>query len=88
MQHNELTIWEKATIFPVMSKMAMEERAKQFFEDFKKDENGLEVVQTVLVVLVGVLLIAGLWVVLGPWIKGLWEQITQNSDGISGNPFE
>jgi len=87
MLHNELSMWEKISIQPVTSLVSLEDCLKKFYEDFKKDEDGLEVVQTVLVVLVGVLLIAGLWLVLGPWIKGLWENITQTSQGITGNPF-
>ena len=75
MQKNELTMWEKISMFPVTAKMAIEMRTKQLFEDFKNDESGLEVVQTVLVVLVGVLLIAGLWAVLQPWLDALWKTI-------------
>ena len=88
MKKNNLTMWEKVSFFPVAAKMAIEERTKEFFEDFKNDEGGLEVVQTVLVVLVGVLLIAGLWIVLGPWISAIWQDIVSESDTITGNPFD
>jgi len=87
MFYDELTMWDKISVSPVGALMSFEDCFKKLFEDFKNDEDGLEVVQTVLVVLVGVLLIAGLWLVLGPWIKGLWESITQTSQGITGNPF-
>ena len=77
MQKNELTMWEKISCFPVTAKMAVEDYAKQFVEDFKKDEGGLEVVQVVLVILVGVLMIVALNAVLGGWLGELWGIITE-----------
>ena len=47
-----------------------------FMRDFRKDERGLEVVQVVLIILVGVVLISILIFLLRDWLAGLWEQIT------------
>ena len=55
--------------------------------DFKKDEQGLEVVQVVLIVLIGVLLIAALWAVLSGWLQELWAQITDAGDSITPVSF-
>ena len=88
MAHNKLTNWEKACIFPITVSIAIENHVKQFIERLKKDESGLEIVQVVLIVLVGVLLIAGLWAVLGPWISQIWDSITQEAVTIEGNPLE
>lgn len=56
--------------------------ARNFASDLKKDERGLEVVQVVLIVLVGVLLVGILWGFLSGWIGELWERITGAADGI------
>ena len=76
MLHNELTLWEKISFFPATASIVVKDYAKQFIEGFIKDEDGLEVVQTVLVVLVGVLLIAALWAVIQIWLGDLWAIIT------------
>jgi Flp pilus assembly pilin Flp len=58
---------------------------KNFAEDLKKDERGLEVVQVVLIVLVGVLLVALLWGVLSGWLQELWTNITGAANEITTN---
>ena len=75
MQYEKLTVWEKASVFPIIALSEITDYAKKFVDDFKKDESGLEVVQVVLIVLVGVLLIGALWAVLGGWLGNLWDQI-------------
>lgn len=75
MQHNDLTMWKKVSFVPLTLRMTIEEHMKQFIEDLRKDESGLEVVQVVLIILVGVLLIGALWAVLGDWLGNLWAQI-------------
>lgn len=44
--------------------------------DVKKDEKGMEVVQVVLLILVGVLIIAAIYAALTGLLKTWWNQIT------------
>jgi Flp pilus assembly pilin Flp len=44
-------------------------------KEFKNDEQGMEIVQVVMILLIVVLLIAGLWALLGPWIQNMWSRI-------------
>jgi len=81
MQHILITMWEKISLLPVTARVVAEDYTKRFIEDFKNDESGLEVVQVVLIILVGVLLIGALWAVLGGWLGDLWEQIIDDTGG-------
>lgn len=53
---------------------------KSFVSDFKKEEEGMEVVQTIMITLVGVLAVGILWTLLEPYINDLWERIIEESD--------
>ena len=50
-------------------------KAKSFFNDLRKDERGMEIVQVVLLILVGVLAIVLIWGLLQGWLIDLWNQI-------------
>ena len=77
-------MWQKISVLPARAYMAFIE----FVEDFKKDEHGLEVVQVVLIILVGVVLIGALMFLLREWLAELWEQITGvNVESGSGSGF-
>jgi len=56
---------------------------KGFFADIKNDESGMEIVQVVLLILVGVLAIVAIWGVLDGWLGDLWDRITE--DGTVAN---
>ena len=62
-------------------------KIKSFFTDLQKDERAMEIVQVVLLVLVGVLLILALWAVMSGWLANLWERITGTSTTNPGNGF-
>ena len=47
-----------------------------FFNDLRKDEGGMEIVQVVLLILVGVLAIVLIWGLLQGWLIELWNIIT------------
>ena len=68
-----------------MLPIAILTKFENFVKNFKKDERGLEVVQVVLIVLVGVLLVALLWGVLSGWLQELWEGITGAAQEITTN---
>ena len=53
----------------------------------RDDERGLEVVQVVLIILVGVLLIVALWGALSGWLSDLWNNITGAGDTIEPIDF-
>ena len=53
---------------------------QSFFKGLASDEDGLEVVQVVLIILIGVLLIAVLWGVLSGWLGELWGRITSSTE--------
>ena len=46
-----------------------------FFNDLRKDEGGMEIVQVVLLILVGVLAIVLIWGLLQGWLIELWQKI-------------
>ena len=48
---------------------------KAFAEELKNDENGMEIVQVVLLILVGVLAIVMVWGFLGTWLGELFDKI-------------
>jgi|GEM_PF-1958615 len=75
-------MWQKIANFPVLAYIAL----TGFIQDFKKDDRGLEVVQVVLIVLVGVILVGILMYLLRDWLAQLWEQITgvNISEGTDG----
>jgi len=50
-------------------------KVKGYFTDFKKDEGGMEIVQVVLLILIGVLAIVAIWGVLDGWLADLWGRI-------------
>ena len=72
-------MWKKIRSFPLMAYLAMTGAVR----DLKEDERGLEVVQVVLIVLVGVLLIAALYGVLSGWLEQLWNSITGSGNSIT-----
>jgi len=76
-------MWNKLNMLPA----AFYFKLKYFFEDFKNDERGLEVVQVVLIVLIGVLLVALLWGVLSGWLQDLWGNITGAAEEITTNSW-
>jgi hypothetical protein len=45
---------------------------KCFFSNLKNDERGMEVVQVVMLILVGVLAITMVWGLLSGWLNDLW----------------
>jgi Flp pilus assembly pilin Flp len=51
-------------------------KIKSFIADFRKDERAMEIVQVVLLVLVGLLLILALWGALSGWLQAMWERVT------------
>ena len=63
---------EKIQNFPLVAYMAL----RSFIKDFKKDVRGLEVVQVVLIILVGVVLISIIMYLLRDYLSELWAQIT------------
>ena len=63
---------QKIMAFPTMAYLAV----TGFIRDFKKDQRGLEVVQVVLIILVGVVLIGILMYLLRDWLAELWGKIT------------
>ena len=63
---------KKISDFPLIAYMAI----RNFIQDLKRDEHGLEVVQVVLIILVGVVLISILIFLLREWLAELWAQIT------------
>jgi len=65
-------MWQKISALPIMAYLAI----TGFVQDFKKDEKGLEVVQVVLIVLIGVILVAILMFLLREWLAELWARIT------------
>ena len=57
---------------------------KGFIEDFNTDEQGLSgVVATVLLILVAVLAVVFIWGGLNPWLRELWDRITEQGNSIS-----
>ena len=58
-------------------------KSKSFIEDLRKDERGMEIVQVVLIILVGVLAIVLIWGLLQGWLQDLWSQITGTAGDIS-----
>ena len=77
-------MWQKISMLPVMAYLAF----TGFIRDFKKDERGLEVVQVVLIVLVGVILVGILMFLLRDWLAELWAKITGvNVDTGTGGGF-
>ena len=57
-------------------------KTKFFIEDLRKDEKGMEIVQVVLLILVGVLAIVLIWGLLQGWLVELWDRITGAADEI------
>jgi Flp pilus assembly pilin Flp len=72
MRKGEFHMMQKIKHFPMMAYFAV----SSFVQDFRKDQRGLEVVQVVLIILVGVVLIGILMWLLRDWLADLWEQIT------------
>ena len=66
---------QKAKQFPMLAYFAV----ANFIHDFKKDQRGLEVVQVVLIVLVGVVLVGILMYLLRGWLAELWDDITNTN---------
>ena len=62
---------QKISDFPLVAYFAI----KDFIQYFRKDERGLEVVQVVLIILVGVILISILIYLLREWLAELWATI-------------
>ena len=65
-------MFEKIKALPVMAYLAF----TGFIRDFKKDQRGLEVVQVVLIILVGVVLIGLLMYLLREQLQSWWNDIT------------
>ena len=55
---------------------------KRLAQELRDDERGLEVVQVVLIILVGVLLVVALWGALSGWLADLWARIAGVDDAI------
>ena len=72
-------MWQKLSMLPA----ALYIKLKNAFVNFEKDERGLEVVQVVLIVLIGVLLVALLWGVLSGWLQELWANVTGAAEEIT-----
>ena len=62
----------KIQMLPVLAYL----RLTQFVEDLKNDESGMEVVQVVLIILVGVILVAALMFLLRKQLAEWWNTIT------------
>lgn len=60
---------------------------KDFANGLKTNEEGLEVVQVVLIILVGVLLVVALWGALSGWLGDLWSRISGSGDSIQEIDF-
>lgn len=72
-------MWQKIQAFPLTAYLA----AKNFMQEFKKDERGLSgVVVAVLLILVAVLAIVLIWGFLSGWLEELWDQITSEAGTI------
>ena len=76
-------MWQRITELPIMAYLAI----TGFIQDFKKDEKGLEVVQVVLIVLIGVVLVGILMYLLRDWLADLWEQIVGTDLHTGGTTF-
>lgn len=63
---------QKLRDFPLTAYLAF----RGFARGLRDDERGLEVVQVVLIILVGVLLVVALWGALSGWLGDLWDKIT------------
>lgn len=61
-------------------------KVKGFIEDFKKEQEGMEIVQTVMITLIGVLAAALLWGLLEEQLKEWWTQITGAASDITSSP--
>ena len=57
-------------------------KTKLVIEDLRNDESGMEIVQVVLLILVGVLAIVLIWGLLEGWLIDLWGRITGAADEI------
>ena len=60
---------------------------KGFISDLRNDEKGMEVVQVVLIILIGVLLVAVLWAALSGWLGGIWERIVSEETPQAAEPW-
>jgi Flp pilus assembly pilin Flp len=79
----EQIMLQKLRDFPLAGYLSLKGLAR----DLKEDERGLEVVQVVLIILVGVLLVVALWGVLSGWLGDLWNRITGAGDTIQPIDF-
>ena len=44
--------------------------------ELKDDVSGMEIIQVVMIIAIGVVSVAAVWAVLGPFIQKLWTQIS------------
>ena len=54
-------------------------KAKSKMDELKNDVSGMEVIQVVILVAVGVILIAALIALIGPLLADWWEAITEGA---------
>lgn len=74
---------QKFRDFPLAAYFAIAGLAREL----RDDERGLEVVQVVLIILVGVLLVVALWGSLSGWLSELWGNITGAGEAIQPIDF-
>ena len=69
-----------------MEKMA--ENAKEGFESFKEEEQGVSaIVATIILILIVVLLAVVFWNSISEWLSDLWQQITGTKIEPKGDTF-
>ncbi|MCL2068889.1 MAG: hypothetical protein FWH00_03230 [Oscillospiraceae bacterium] len=63
-------------------------KGKIFSDDLRNNEEGMEIIQVVLLVLVGVLLIVGIYGAMTGWLQQLWSNITGTAEsGLTAPTF-
>ena len=53
--------------------------------EIKEDVSGMEIIQVVMIIAIGVIAVSAVWVVLGDLIKQLWTQVTNASGNIKSD---
>ena len=68
-----------------MAYVAIRTKIRTTAREIKEDVSGMEIIQVVMIIAIGVIAVSAVWVVLGDLIKDLWEQVTNASGTIDSN---
>lgn len=78
-------MWQKMSDLSLGAYIAVTTAITNFVEKLKSDEDGMEMVQVILILALGVFLIAALYTPLTNFIKETWAQITDEASNVE--PF-